>query len=49
MILLDVNNKAVFEALCLRFENALANHKPETTELIVAGNFEIFHLFFFFK
>lgn len=36
MILLDVNNKAVYEALCLRFENALSNHKPETTELVIA-------------
>lgn len=36
MILLDVNNKAVYEALCLRFENALSSQKPETTELIIA-------------
>jgi actin related protein 2/3 complex, subunit 2 len=36
MILLDVNNKAVYEALCIRFESALANQKPETTELIIA-------------
>jgi actin related protein 2/3 complex subunit 2 len=45
MILLDVNNKAVYEALCLRFENALANHKPETTELIIADfDAVVYHL-----
>lgn len=36
MILLDVNNKAVYEALCIRFENALNSQKPETTELVIA-------------
>lgn len=36
MILLDVNNKAVYETLCLRFENALTKEKPETTELTIA-------------
>lgn len=36
MILLDVNNKAVYEALCLRFESALNSEKPELTELIIA-------------
>jgi len=36
MILLDVNNKAVYEALCLRFENALNQQKPEITELVIA-------------
>lgn len=36
MILLDVNNKAVYEALCSRFESALSKEKPETTELIIA-------------
>ena len=45
MILLEVYNKAVFEALSLRFESALANRKPETTELIIA-DFDgvIYHL-----
>ena len=38
MILLDVNNKAVYEALAMRFENALNGMKPETTELVIAGN-----------
>lgn len=36
MILLDVNNKAVYEALCTKFESALNNQKPETTELVIA-------------
>ena len=38
MILLDVNNKAVYEALAMRFENATKGLKPETTELVIAGN-----------
>lgn len=45
MILLDVHNKAIYEALCLRFESALASKKLETTELIIA-DFDgvIYHL-----
>lgn len=36
MILLDVNNKAVYEVLCIKFESALVSQKPETTELVIA-------------
>lgn len=36
MILLDVHNKAVYDALMLRFENAHTTKKLETTELIIA-------------
>lgn len=36
MILLDVNNKAIYEALSIRFEAATKNQKPESTKLIIA-------------
>lgn len=36
MILLDIHNKAVFEALSIRFEATSNQQKPETTELIIA-------------
>ncbi|XP_021914451.1 probable actin-related protein 2/3 complex subunit 2 isoform X1 [Zootermopsis nevadensis] len=36
MILLEINNRIVEETLTLKFKNALAGHKPESIDIIIA-------------